>query len=135
MDSNLLIRPQAEKAQRFLQEADDMVLQKQWDMAANRFYYACYNIIHAAFFTRNIATKSHDGTLTELGKQFITTGQLDKKYGQFFARMIQLQIKADHNSIADITEAKVLEIAPLSHNFVKAVRDLVNITNVEPLKP
>ena len=49
MDSNLLIKLQTEKAQRFLQEADDMVLQKRWDLAANRFYYACYHIVHAAF--------------------------------------------------------------------------------------
>jgi uncharacterized protein (UPF0332 family) len=60
------------------------------------------------------------------------TGQLDKKYGRFFARMIQLRIKADYNSIADITEAEVLELAPLSHDFVTAVGELVNITNVEP---
>ena len=58
------------------------------------------------------------------------TGQLDKKYGRFFARMIQLRIKADYNSIADITEDEVLEMAPLSHDFVKAVGELVNITNV-----
>ena len=107
-----------------------MVLQKRWDLAANRYYYACYHIIHAAFITRNIATKSHDGTLTELGKQFIMTGLLDKKYGRFFARMIQLRIKADYNSIADITEAEVLEMAPLSHDFVTAVGELVNISNV-----
>ena len=130
MDSNLLIKLQTEKAQRFLQEADDMVLQKRWDLAANRFYYACYHIVHAAFITHNIATKSHDGTLTELGRQFIMTGQLDKKYGRFYARMIQLRIKADYNSIADITEDEVLELAPLSHDFVKAVGGLVNITNV-----
>ena len=44
--------------------------------------------------------------------------------------MIQLRIKADYNSIADITEDEVLELAPLSHDFVKAVGGLVNITNV-----
>ena len=71
MDTNLLIKLQTEKAHRFLQEADDMVLQKRWDLAANRFYYACYHIVHAAFITRNIATKTHDGTLTELGRQLI----------------------------------------------------------------
>ena len=37
MDSSLLIKLQTEKAQRFLQEADDMILQKRWDLAANRF--------------------------------------------------------------------------------------------------
>ena len=91
MDSNLLIKLQTEKARRFLQEADDMILQNRWSLAANRFYYACYHIVHAAFITRGIATKTHDGTLTELGKHFILTGQLDKKYGRFFARMIQLR--------------------------------------------
>ena len=33
------------------------------------------------------------------------------------------------NSIAEITESEVLEMAPLSHDFVKAVGELVNITN------
>ena len=130
MDSNLLIKLQTEKARRFLQEADDMVLQNRWSLAANRFYYACYHIVHAAFITHGIATKTHDGTLTELGKRFILTGQLDKKYGRFFARMIQLRIKADYNSIAEVSEAEVLEMAPLSHEFVAAVEGLLNITNV-----
>lgn len=109
-----------------------MVLQSRWSLAANRFYYACYHIVHAAFITRGIATKTHDGTLTELGKHFILTGQLDKKYGRFFARMIQLRIKADYNSIAEVSEAEVLEMVPLSHEFVTAVEGLVNIANVEP---
>ena len=131
MDANLLIKLQKEKAHRFLQEADDMVQQKRWSLAANRFYYACYHIVHAIFITRGITTKTHDGTLTELGKHFILTGQLDKKYGRFYARMIQLRIKADYNSIAEVTEAEVLEMAPLSREFVTAVESLIN-NNVEP---
>ncbi len=124
MDAKLLIKLQTEKAYRLLQEADDMVLQERWDLAANRFYYACYHIVHAAFITRGIATKTHDGTLTELGKNFILTGKLDKKYGRFFARMIQLRLKADYNSIAEVSESEVLEMAPLSHDFVSAVEKL-----------
>ena len=38
MDAKLLIKLQTEKAQRFLQEGDDMLGQKRWDMAANRYY-------------------------------------------------------------------------------------------------
>ena len=126
MDAALLIKLQTEKSNRFLQEADDMILQKRWSLAANRLYYACYHIVHAAFITRGIATKTHDGTLTELGKNFVITGQLDKKHSRFFARMIQLRMKADYNSIAEVTEAEVLEMAPLSHDFVDAVEGLIN---------
>jgi uncharacterized protein (UPF0332 family) len=125
MDAKLLIKLQTEKAERLLQEGDDMVEQKRWDMAANRYYYACYHMVHAAFITRGIATKSHDGTLTELGKNFILTGQMDKKFGRFYSRMIQIRMKADYNSIAEVTEAEVLELAPLSHEFVESLRPLL----------
>ena len=125
MDAKLLIKLQTEKAQRFLQEGDDMLGQKRWDMAANRYYYACYHMVHAVFITRGIATKTHDGTLTELGKHFVLTGQLDRKYGRFFARMIQLRIKADYNSIAEVSEAEVLEMAPLTHEFIDALLPLL----------
>lgn len=111
-----------------------MVQQKRWSLAANRFYYACYHMVHAIFITRGIATKTHDGTLTELGKYFILTGQLDKKYGRFYARMIQLRIKADYNSIAEVTEAEVIEMAPLSHEFVSALESLLSKNNVSPSK-
>lgn len=125
MDIKFLIKLQTEKAERFLQEGDDMVCQGRWDMAANRYYYACYHMVHAAFVTRGIATKTHDGTLSELGKNFILTGKLDKRFGRFFARMIQLRMKADYNSIADVTEEEVLEMAPLSHEFVDSLRPLL----------
>lgn len=132
MDANLLIKLQTEKSQRFLLEADEMVRQKRWSLAANRYYYACYHIVHAVFIKQGIVTKTHDGTLTELGKHFILTGQLDKKYGRFYARMIQLRIKADYNSIAEATEAEVLEMSPLSHEFVAALEALIDQDVVGP---
>jgi uncharacterized protein (UPF0332 family) len=127
MDAALLVKLQTEKAERFLLEGDDMVLQQRWDMAANRYYYACYHMVHAVFITHGISTKSHDGTLTELGKNFILTGLLDRKFGRFYARMIQLRMKADYNSVAEVTEAEVLEMAPLSHDFVDSLKPLLSI--------
>ena len=121
MDTELLKKLQKEKAIRFLQQADDMVEQERWDLAANRYYYSCYHIVHAAFVNRGITAKSHDGTLTELGRHFIQTGMLDKKMGRFFSRMIQLRLKADYNNVAEVTKEEVLEISLLSHEFVDAV--------------
>ena len=125
MDAALLIKLQTEKAERFLLEGDDMVKQQRWDMAANRYYYACYHMVHAVFITRGISTKTHDGTLTELGKNFILTGLLDRKYGRFYASMIQFRIKADYNSIAEVTDDEVMELAPMSHEFIDSLRPLL----------
>ena len=125
MDTKTLTLLQKDKAHRFLQDADDMLQQKRWDLAANRYYYACYHIVHAVFISKGIIVKTHDGTLTELGKHFILTNKLDKKFGRFFARMIQLRIKADYNSIAEVSETEVREMAPLSHEFVENVEILL----------
>ena len=125
MDAKLLIKLQKEKASRILAEADDMLQQGRWDLAANRYYYACYHIVRAAFIPKGIATKTHDGTLTELGKNFILPGLIDKKYGRFFSRMIQLRLKADYNSVAEVSEAETKELAPMAHEFVEILSALV----------
>lgn len=125
MDKELLIKLQKEKAYKMLSEADDMVEQKRWDIAANRYYYACYHILQALFISKGLSAKTHDGSLTHLGQDFIMPGLIDKKFGRFFARMVQLRHKADYNSVADVTEAEVLEMAPLSREFVDQVNGII----------
>ena len=125
MDKQLLISLQAAKSHRFLNDADEMVKLQKWGIAANRYYYACYHMVQAAFIARGISTKTHDGCLTELGKNFILTGELEKKFGRFFSRMIQLRIKADYNNVAEVSKAEILEMAPLSKEFVTNVESLL----------
>lgn len=125
MDRDLLIKLQKEKAYKILKEADDMVEQQRWDIAANRYYYACYHILQGLFISRGLSAKSHEGSLTHLGQSFILPGLVDKKFGRFFARMVQLRHKADYNSIAEVTESEVLEMAPLSREFVEQIDGII----------
>lgn len=127
MNRELLTKLQIEKAKRILTDANDMVLQKRWDIAANRFYYACYHMLQGLLISRCIATKTHDGVLTRLGQDFILPGTIDKKFGRFFARMVQLRQKADYNSVANITETEVIEIAPLAIEFVETIESVISL--------
>ena len=125
MDKELLIKLQKEKSYKMLSDANDMVDQQRWDLAANRFYYACYHMLQALFISRGISAKSHDGSLTHLGQDFIISGQIDKKFGRFFSRMVQLRHKADYNSIAEVTKDEVLEMQPLSKEFREQVETVI----------
>ncbi len=125
MDKDLLIKLQKEKSHKMLAAANDMVEQKRWDIAANRYYYACYHMLQGLFIAHGLSAKSHDGSLTHLGQDFILTGLVDKKFGRFFARMVQLRHKADYNSVADVSEAEVMEMAPLSKEFVEQIESLL----------
>jgi len=125
MNKDLLIQLQKEKSHKMLNDANDMVGQKRWDIAANRFYYACYHMLQGLFISRDLSAKSHDGSLTHLGQDFILPGLIDKKFGRFFARMVQLRHKADYNSIAEVSEDEVLEMAPLAKEFVAQVESII----------
>lgn len=125
MDKELLITLQKEKSHKMLSDADAMVDQKRWDIAANRFYYACYHILQALFISRGVSAKTHDGSLTHLGQDFILSGEIDKKFGRFFSRMVQLRHKADYNSIAEVTKEEVLEMQPLSKEFIEQVENII----------
>ena len=125
MDKELLIKLQKDKSHRMLAEANDMVQQERWDIAANRYYYACYHMLQGLFISRGLSAKSHDGSLTHLGQDFILTGLIDKKFGRFFARMVQLRLKADYNSIAEVTKNEIMELEPLSKEFVEEVEKII----------
>ena len=44
-----LVELHTEKAELFLQQADEMCTLKHWDLAINRYYYACFDLVNGNF--------------------------------------------------------------------------------------
>ena len=44
-----LVELQMQKANRFLEQAEMVRGLQQWDLAANRYYYACFHAVQALF--------------------------------------------------------------------------------------
>lgn len=123
---NALLVLHEEKSTRFLAQADDMVSQSYWDLAANRFYYACFHAVQALFLSRGISAHTHNGAITQFSLHFVKTHIVDVSTGSFLARLFQLRQKADYNCAYDISESEVREVQTLSHSFVQTVLALVH---------
>lgn len=123
-NKKILVGLQAEKAKRFLAQADEMVGLKHWDLAANRYYYACFHAVQALFIQKDINAHTHAGINTQFSLHFVKTGIVDISYGSFLARMFQLRQKADYNCAYEISENDIREIVILAHNFINAVLKL-----------
>ena len=122
-----LITLQMEKAHRFLSQADEMYGIQHWDLAANRYYYACYHAVQGLFIAKGLpATRKHSGTVTQFSLHFVKTGIVEPIYGSFLARMMQLRQKADYNCAFDITEKDLGEFVTLSKAFIDVVENLLN---------
>ena len=125
-DIKVLINLQLEKAHRFLAQADEMYSMQYWDLAANRYYYACYHAVQALFIANGLpATKKHSGTVTQFSLHFVKSGIVDITYGSFLARMMQLRQKADYNCAYEISEADLSEQVKLSKEFLKKIEELL----------
>lgn len=126
-NQKILVSLQTEKAKRFLTQADEMANLKHWDLAANRYYYACFHAVQALFIAKGVNAHTHAGINTQFSLHFVKTGVVDISYGSFLARMFQLRQKADYNCAYEVSESEVQEIVDLTHNFVKTIISLIVI--------
>lgn len=125
-NQKILVSLQTEKAKRFLTQADEMANLKHWDLAANRYYYACFHAVQALFIAKGVNAHTHAGINTQFSLHFVKTGVVDISYGSFLARMFQLRQKADYNCAYEVSESEVQEIVELTHNF-KTIISLIVI--------
>ncbi len=126
-NQKILVSLQTEKAKRFLTQADEMANLKHWDLAANRYYYACFHAVQALFIAKGVNAHTHAGINTQFSLHFVKTGVVDISYGSFLARMFQLRQKADYNCAYEVSESEVQEIVELTHNFVKTIISMIVI--------
>ena len=124
-ERKILVDMQAEKAHRFLKQADEMMDLGYSDMAVNRFYYACFHIVQALFIKKEIVAHTHSGMSTQFGKYFVKTGQVEMEAGSFLARLFQLRQKADYNCAYDISKDEARSLKEPTHRFVETIEKLV----------
>lgn len=120
----ILVSQQKQKALRFLSQADEMLGMEYWDLAANRFYYACFHAVQGLFISKGISAHTHAGMIQQFSLHFVKTRMVDMHYGSFLARMMQLRQKADYNCAYDISEEEVKETATLAHEFIEVIGNL-----------
>ena len=78
-ERNSLVILQLEKAKVFLKQADEMFDLKYWDIASNRYYYACFHAVQALLIQNGLSCKTHDGLIACFGLNFIKTGKISAR--------------------------------------------------------
>ena len=117
---------QMEKAKRFLEQAEMVRDIQQWDLAANRYYYACFHAVQALFVHNGLSTRRHSGMLTQFGLHFIKTGIIEDRLGAFLTRMEQLREKGDYNCLFDVTKDELLTFVEPAKELIEKIDQLIH---------
>lgn len=120
-----MVALEIEKAHRFLNQAQMVQDMQQWDLAANRYYYACFHAVQALFIHNGLASKTHSGMLSQFGLHFIKPGIIEDRLGGFLTRMEQMREKGDYNCLISIGEEELNTIIEPARELIKVIEDLV----------
>ncbi|WP_455663446.1 HEPN domain-containing protein [Phocaeicola sp.] len=121
-ERNTLVALQLEKAQTFLKQADEMFDMKYWDIAANRYYYACFHAVQALLLNAGFSCHSHNGIIACFGLNFVRTGKIPTHLGSFLSRMEQLRQKGDYNCLYTVSEDEVSTMREPAHELIKIIQ-------------
>ncbi|MDR0939286.1 MAG: HEPN domain-containing protein [Mediterranea sp.] len=124
-ERDMLVALQMEKAETFLRQADEMFTMKYWDIAANRYYYACFHAAQALLIKNGLSAKTHAGTISSFGIHFVKTGKIELHLGSFLSRMEQLRQKGDYNSVLTVTEDDISTMKAPAKAFVEAIKKIL----------
>ena len=124
-DRKTVVKLQMDKAHLFLTQAEQMCVQQFWDIAANRYYYACFHAIQALFIQNSISCYTHDGLITLFGLHFVKTGKVESHIGAFLSRIEQLRKKGDYNCLYSVSEDEILSMVNPAKELIQKVEDLL----------
>lgn len=97
----------------------------QWNASMNRLYYACFYMVSALLFAKQITAKTHNGVRSQLGIHFIQTGILPKEYGEIYANLLDWRNKGDYGDFFDLDESSVIPLFPLVEEFMDTIEKLL----------
>lgn len=109
-----------------LQEADDAIKNKHWNLAIQRLYYAVYYMASALLVKNKISAQSHNGVVGQIGLHFVTTGKLSRENGRLYSRLLQSRITGDYNDFFDFTEEEACAFVQPTKELIKSLEELIH---------
>ena len=97
-DRAALISYKIERAIETIKTAENVFNIDDLYTVVNRIYYACFYAVSALLLTKNLSSKTHDGTKQLFGKYFIKEGIIDKEYGKFYNQILGSRQESDYGS-------------------------------------
>lgn len=117
---------QLQKAMKNLEQADNLCSMAYWDLAANRYYYACYHALQALLINNGLSCHTHSGLIASFGMHFVKTGKIDASFGRFVSRLEQLRERSDYNCSYEISKDEILTIKEPARQLIRRIKEMVN---------
>lgn len=120
-----IVKYRATKSAATLREAEILITAESWNGAANRLYYAAFQIVTALMTQEGIRIKSHSGAKHMLDLHFVKTGKLSVELGKFYGDLFNARQDSDYEDFIYFTSEEILPLLDKTNQFILAIRALL----------
>ena len=120
-----VIKYRRDRAKEALREAEIMLENNKLIAAVNRIYYSVFYEALALLLTKGLSSSKHSGVRSLFNKEFIKTGIISEKYGDFYNRMFGFRQRADYEDFVEFEHEKVKSWFYGAKDFINAVEQVI----------
>ena len=124
-ERNAVVAYRLDKAESAFIEAKDCASMGHWTLAANRLYYAAYYASSALLVSAGFQAKTHEGTISMIGQNYVKTGILSKEEGALLARLQNMRHTGDYDDFLDWTKEDVEPCFPKVEAYIKKLKSII----------
>lgn len=114
-----------EKAEDAFVEAKDCASMEHWNLSANRLYYAAYYASSALLVSAGYQAKTHEGTISLIGQNYVRSGILSKEDGALLARLQNMRHTGDYDDFMDWTKEDVVPYISKVALFLERIKAVI----------
>lgn len=119
------IKYRLSKAWETLESAKLLAERKYLTGVINRLYYSAFYAVNALLLTKNIKTKTHDGTHSQFNLNFIKNSILPTTHGFIFNKLFDYRLAGDYNDFYEFDEDEVFELIRPTENLIIEIEKLI----------
>ena len=95
----------------------------------NRIYYSVFYAVNALLIRHGMYSTKHSGVLSLFHKEFVKTGIIDKKMGDFYSEIFVKRQKGDYDDFIEFNKTDVGNWLEQAEGFVKEVNKILKSEN------
>jgi len=124
-EKNALIEHRIARATDTIEEVSFLIKNKKFLLAVNRIYYGMFYILSALSLKYDFSTSKHQQLIGWFNKEFISTGEINRKYGRILHNAYNNRSTGDYDDFAEFDEEDVKKSFDEMKDFIRTIRALL----------
>ncbi|MCR4809304.1 MAG: HEPN domain-containing protein [Prevotella sp.] len=124
-ERDVIVTLELEKSAKTLTQADIMVHNGIWEMAANRLYYALFHAVSALLINDHHEVGTHRGAVGKFSLFYVKTGVFTPEEGRLYSQLQQLREDGDYNCAIDVTREDVEQKIQPTTLLIAKIRGII----------